>query len=281
MSQISPAKRLANQRNAQKSTGPRTPEGKKKSSQNALTHGLFCQEVVLMTEDKSLFDVLRHSLIEDLKPQRVLELSFVDEIARTQWKLRRLRLAEAMRHESYFDKHYEDMEKNCHTEAAKERVRALKKSVAEGAFAAPMTMVLLIAENEQGLERFSRYEQRLNNTIHKCLRELRLIRKDQEQIDALPESPFLSAPSPSQGEGGGEGETCDHVNCEEKEDSTEQSPSSEIASPSPLPSPLKGEGVNAEMQNEPTAAPTLGAPITCDDRSTQPIAPKYRAMRSY
>jgi hypothetical protein len=253
--QISPAKRLANQRNAQKSTGPRTVEGKKKSSQNALTHGLFCQEVVLMTEDKSLFNVLRHSLIEDLKPQRVLELSFVDEIARTQWKLRRLRLAEAMRHESYFDKFYEDMEKKCHTEAAKEKVRAVKKDVAEGAYAAPMTMVLLIEENEKGLERFSRYEQRLNNTIHKCLRELRLIRKDQEQINALPESPFLT-PSPLEGEGGGEGgaREVEQVKKEEENaevDSAEQSQPDSHTSPSPQPSPSKGEG-----ENEPTALPT-------------------------
>ena len=60
---ISEKKRLANQRNAQKSTGPRTAEGKAKSAQNARTHGLFCQEIVLMTEDRSLFIDLRREFI--------------------------------------------------------------------------------------------------------------------------------------------------------------------------------------------------------------------------
>ncbi|HEV8293690.1 MAG TPA: hypothetical protein VGP94_17275, partial [Tepidisphaeraceae bacterium] len=40
---ISPRKLAANRRNADKSTGPRTPQGKKQSSQNSLKHGLCSQ----------------------------------------------------------------------------------------------------------------------------------------------------------------------------------------------------------------------------------------------
>jgi hypothetical protein len=48
ISKVSEKKRLANQRNAKKSTGPKTAEGKKRAKMNAVTHGVFCQEVILM-----------------------------------------------------------------------------------------------------------------------------------------------------------------------------------------------------------------------------------------
>jgi hypothetical protein len=38
----------ANRANAQKSTGPRTPEGKEKAAQNALKHGLLAREAVVV-----------------------------------------------------------------------------------------------------------------------------------------------------------------------------------------------------------------------------------------
>ena len=42
----------ANRSNAQKSTGPRTPEGKETASQNALKHGLFAREGAIRGEDE-------------------------------------------------------------------------------------------------------------------------------------------------------------------------------------------------------------------------------------
>lgn len=38
---MSPAQVAANRRNAQKSTGPKTPEGRAVSKMNALKHGIF------------------------------------------------------------------------------------------------------------------------------------------------------------------------------------------------------------------------------------------------
>ncbi len=48
---ISEAKLEANRRNAKLSSGPRTPEGKRRSSQNAVTHGLRAETLVLLDED--------------------------------------------------------------------------------------------------------------------------------------------------------------------------------------------------------------------------------------
>jgi hypothetical protein len=48
----------ANRINAQKSTGPRTDEGKQRSSQNALKHGLLAKRSVIPGEDPAEFDAL-------------------------------------------------------------------------------------------------------------------------------------------------------------------------------------------------------------------------------
>ncbi len=52
----------ANRRNAISSTGPRTVEGKARSSRNALKHGIFAQEVVIRdgdgAEDPAEFEAL-------------------------------------------------------------------------------------------------------------------------------------------------------------------------------------------------------------------------------
>ena len=57
---ISRRKLRANRDNAKKSTGPRTPEGKHRSSQNATPHGIFCQDLCLPGEDEDLLHPFRH-----------------------------------------------------------------------------------------------------------------------------------------------------------------------------------------------------------------------------
>ena len=46
-----PAQLAANRRNAQRSTGPKTPAGKARSARNALRHGLPSPEVVVAPDD--------------------------------------------------------------------------------------------------------------------------------------------------------------------------------------------------------------------------------------
>ena len=58
----------ANRQNAQKSTGPKTDEGKSVSKMNAVKHGLLAQEFVLRGEDPDEFDALRDGLVAELRP---------------------------------------------------------------------------------------------------------------------------------------------------------------------------------------------------------------------
>ena len=53
---ISQARLEANRRNAKKSTGPRTEEGKRRSSLNAITHGMTARIALLPDEDQAAFD---------------------------------------------------------------------------------------------------------------------------------------------------------------------------------------------------------------------------------
>ena len=61
----------ANRRNAQQSTGPRTEEGKRTSSLNALRHGLTSRIVVLPTEDLAAYKTFSAEFLLDLAPLSV------------------------------------------------------------------------------------------------------------------------------------------------------------------------------------------------------------------
>lgn len=75
-------------------TGPRTPEGKAISSQNATSHGLSSQRVVLPHEDQSVFNQLLAALEKDLAPTGAHEAFLVQQMAECQWRLNRLRRIE-------------------------------------------------------------------------------------------------------------------------------------------------------------------------------------------
>ncbi|MBN2559834.1 MAG: hypothetical protein JXQ75_02750, partial [Phycisphaerae bacterium] len=63
----------ANRLNAQKSTGPRTPEGKAKVAQNALKHGLLAKQSVVRGEDAEEFEAYRQEMVASLAPVGALE----------------------------------------------------------------------------------------------------------------------------------------------------------------------------------------------------------------
>ena len=86
---------LANQANAQKSTGPQTPEGRAKSAANSMKHGLSSAFRVLPHEDQDEFDTLVALLREENKPTTEHQRFLVDQLAKTQWTLSRAQRLEA------------------------------------------------------------------------------------------------------------------------------------------------------------------------------------------
>jgi hypothetical protein len=95
----SPAQIEANRRNAQHSTGPKTPEGKAASSMNALKCAIHSRQVVVqgrcLQEDEQEFTGFHQRLWDDLKPVGVLEEILADQIVTTHWRLRRALKAES------------------------------------------------------------------------------------------------------------------------------------------------------------------------------------------
>jgi len=92
---VTPAKIAANRRNARRSTGPRTAEGKAIASANAVTHGLRSRRVLLPGESAADFDQFCAALREDLAPDGALEATLVDRIVLLVWRLRRIPWVEA------------------------------------------------------------------------------------------------------------------------------------------------------------------------------------------
>ena len=84
-----------NRANAQHSTGPRTVEGKVKSSRNSFKHGLYSKDLILPGEDETEFDELRARLRSEHQPINTTEDILVNELAENFWRLRRTRALEA------------------------------------------------------------------------------------------------------------------------------------------------------------------------------------------
>jgi hypothetical protein len=92
-----------NRANAQHSTGPRTDEGKARSSQNARKHGLSLQRhAVLEHEDPAAYDRLHQELAAIYEPASPREHLALEEIAHCRWALHRFDQAEAALLEYHF-----------------------------------------------------------------------------------------------------------------------------------------------------------------------------------
>ena len=71
----------ANRRNSRSSTGPRTEQGKQRSRQNALRHGLTAETVVDVLEDPAAYRAFETQVLSDYLPTSTIEREFVTRLA--------------------------------------------------------------------------------------------------------------------------------------------------------------------------------------------------------
>jgi hypothetical protein len=79
----------ANRRNALKSTGPNTPEGKERSRCNAVRQGLTAETVIRLLEDAEDYQAFEATVTADYDAQSAVERELVLRLASLLWRLRR------------------------------------------------------------------------------------------------------------------------------------------------------------------------------------------------
>ncbi len=152
----------ANRLNAQKSTGPKSPEGKKRVAQNRTKHGLAGEHVVLADEDQSAFDGLLANLMDEWTPQSETEAFLVETLAHNQWRLLR-----CMR-----------MEKTAF-------LRQMKNLAGAPLFDTPMS-----------IDDITRYEGRASRAYHRALDTLRKLQAERRKLEAAAAPQQLNAAHP-------------------------------------------------------------------------------------
>jgi hypothetical protein len=79
----------SNRRNAQKSTGPKTDDGKRRASRNAVRHGLTAETVIRLLEDPDDYQVFESAVTADYDAETAVERELVLRLASLLWRLRR------------------------------------------------------------------------------------------------------------------------------------------------------------------------------------------------
>jgi hypothetical protein len=86
---ISPFRLQANRRNALRSTGPKTEEGKQRSRENAFRHGLTAETIVASLEDVEDYKAFEAAIVSDYCAETAVARELVLRLASLLWRLRR------------------------------------------------------------------------------------------------------------------------------------------------------------------------------------------------
>jgi hypothetical protein len=164
---------LANRCNAQKSTGPRTAEGKAIVSQNAFKHGLTADHDVIFTESQADFELYRDQMLDELDPVGTMESMLAERIVSLSWRLKR---ANCIQNQA-IDAMNADNKTNPLTKLAQSMFFRCSGQSQEGASTLDSALALgrlAIKDfsNARVLERLLMYERRMEHSLYKTLLEL-------------------------------------------------------------------------------------------------------------
>ena len=166
----STAQILANRQNAQKSTGPKSDEGKAVVAKNAIKHGLFAIETVIKGENREEFGLFREKLLEEFDPQGAVEIMLAERIVSLGWRLKRIVRIQ----DQVFDVMIEKDEPSPY----QKQLNSMKpKAMRDDPRGAGPELVLgraVISDfsNSRVLERLIMYERRIENSLNKTMDEL-------------------------------------------------------------------------------------------------------------
>ena len=154
--------------------GPKTPEGKARSSRNAIKHGLTSREPVLLPhESREAWEQFSHDFVESLHPEGAAELALAEEMALTLWRNRRAPVYQAaMTAQALRDaEHFHQLETRHLSPEA--RARQLELIRAE---------TVLPAASQ--LERLLKYEAQLDRKFDRLFRQFFKLEAIREKVSA-------------------------------------------------------------------------------------------------
>jgi hypothetical protein len=162
---ISEARLRANRENAKNSRGPRTAEGKARSSLNATRHGLLAQVIHLPEEEMASYNEFTALYVVDLAPVGAVETQLAHTCADVQFRLHRLAAAE---HNLFAIGHDENGElwNTGHPESH-----------------AALTFAETLRRSKDPLQTLSIYEQRLSRRLLQTLKQLREMQAERRALD--------------------------------------------------------------------------------------------------
>ncbi len=169
----------SNRRNAQKSTGPKTAQGKAWSRRNALKHGVLASQAVLTTLEgragRKAFEELADGLAQDFAPVGTCEQVLVQQIAACIWRQRRLLMFEnraAFR--SRDDRTYRDMNQRLHGMAP---LYVVESAIVESDEVIEQAGLGLDLPSERDTMRLVRYEGTVTRSLRNALAQLRVMQQ--------------------------------------------------------------------------------------------------------
>ena len=168
--------------NGAKSHGPKSAEGKKKSSRNSLRHGCTAGHTILLAcEDRGDFNRMRKDYDAMYKPVTLEEQNLVDEMFATAWRLRRATTIETA---------LIDLE----VVTEEPKLKARFDTVDGGILLASAFRSL--ADESRSLALVLRYEARLRRIHQQNYDMLLRVRQERQSQPAPPEPPPAPAPTP-------------------------------------------------------------------------------------
>ena len=171
---LTPQRLEANRRNAARSTGPRTAQGKARVARNAIKHGFFLAQERWSPQQHRDFEALLAGLLEDFRPDGPFEETCVRVMAES-W----VRMASALRYESIAAlRHHQELERalDRRIEAADPAESARLKALREDLRGAGLWRPTL--PNEREAIAIARYLARLERTIRQARQALEAVREE-------------------------------------------------------------------------------------------------------
>ncbi|MGO9260385.1 MAG: hypothetical protein ACLQU1_29375 [Bryobacteraceae bacterium] len=171
----------AHRLNSQKSTGPRSVEGKAASSQNALKSGIDSESQIIRGEDPAALDALANEYLLDHQPQSASERALVDILIDSEWTLRRLRKTEAQLWEYDLANISQENTKSYNRDNPIPEDQILGRA---------------FERRQQTFARLERRRESLQRVYHRTLHDLREIQDSRGVLWAQPAQPAAAPPEP-------------------------------------------------------------------------------------